>query len=504
MSISQVENVDVVVVGGGPAGATVSTLVARQGHRVLLVEKQKFPRYQIGESLLPSTIHGVCRILGVADELERAGFKRKRGGTFKWGASPEPWEFSFAVSPRLAGPTSFAYQVERSKFDSILLDNARRSGVDVREGHAVSEVLEENGRVVGVRYEDDDGQSREARARYVVDASGNGSRIHRVVGGKRNYSDFFRNIAVFGYFEGGGRLPAPKDGNIFSATFDEGWIWYIPLADNLTSVGAVVGRENAKEIQGDAAGAWRRMLKSCPEIHALLDGVDQVTQGQYAEVRVRKDYSYWKDRFWSPGMILVGDAACFVDPVFSSGVHLATYSALLAARSINSCLDGTLTEDRGFGEFEARYRREYGLFYEFLVSFYDMHHDQQSYFWEAKKITNCRGNELRAFVELVGGIVSGDASLVSSDAAVARLTTASAEFETAVQSLNDSGDLRNPIFEAKSIGAVLREGANLQGRAMFGEPIEPEAPLFTGGLVASKDGMHWTEPVGQRPAHRAR
>jgi len=93
---------------------------------------------------------------------------------------------------------------------------------------------------------------------------------------------------------------------------------------------------------------------------------------------------------------------------------------------------------------------------------------------------------------------------VSSDAAVARLTTASAEFETAVQSLNDSGDLRNPIFEAKSIGAVLREGANLQGRAMFGEPIELEAPLFTGGLVASKDGMHWREPVGQRPAHRAR
>jgi FAD-dependent halogenase len=498
MSPSEDQSFDVVVVGGGPAGSTVSTLVARQGKRVLLVDKQKFPRYQIGESLLPSTIHGVCRILGVADEIARAGFKRKQGGTFKWGTNPEPWEFSFAVSPRLAGPTSFAYQVERSKFDSILFDNARRSGVDVREGYAVSEVIEEDGRVVGIRYEDDDGQSREARARYVVDASGNGSRIHRLVGGKRNYSDFFRNIAVFGYFEGGRRMPKPADGNIFSVAFDKGWIWYIPLADNLTSVGAVVGRENVKEIQDNAAAAWRRMLKSCPEIDALLEGVDQVSEGQYAEVRVRKDYSYWKDRFWSPGMILVGDAACFVDPVFSSGVHLATYSALLAARSINSCLDGTLTEDRSFGEFEARYRREYGLFYEFLVSFYDTHHDEQSYFWKAKKITNCGGNELEAFVELIGGVVSRDASLVSSDAAMARLTATSAEFETAVRSMKDAGDRRNPFFEAESIGAIMNEGANLQGRAMFGEPIEPEAPLFTGGLVASRDGMRWTEPVGQR------
>ncbi len=498
MSFSQVEDFDVVVVGGGPAGSTVSTLVARQGHRVLLLDKQKFPRYQIGESLLPATIHGVCRILGVADELERAGFKRKRGGTFKWGANPEPWEFSFATSPRFAGPTSFAYQVERSKFDSILLDNARRSGVDIGEGYAVSAVIEEEGRVVGVRYEGDAGQSREARTRYVVDASGNGSRIHRAVGGKRSYSEFFQNIAVFGYFEGGRRLAAPNDGNIFSTAFDEGWIWYIPLADNLTSVGVVVGKENATEIQADAAGAWRRMLRSCPEIDALLDGVDQVAEGQYAQVRVRKDYSYWKDRFWSPGMILIGDAACFVDPVFSSGVHLATYSALLAARSINSCLDGTLTEDRSFSEFEARYRREYGLFYEFLVSFYDMHHDEQSYFWKAKKITNCGSSELEAFVELVGGVVSGDASLVSSDAAVARLSATSAEFETAVQRMSDSSDLRNPIFEAESIGAILREGANLQGRAVFGAPIEPEAPLFAGGLVDSSDGMHWREPFGQR------
>ncbi len=500
MSSSKDQSFDVVVVGGGPAGSTVSTLVARQGHRVLLVEKQKFPRYQIGESLLPSTIHGVCRILGVTEEIERAGFQRKQGGTLRWGANPKPWEFSFVVSTRLTNPTSFAYQVERSKFDLILLENARASGVDVREGCAVSEVIEQDGRAAGIRYVDEDGQPREAYARYVVDASGNTSRIHRFVGGKRNYSDFFRNIAVFGYFEGGVRMPKPKDGNIFCAAFDEGWIWYIPLADNLTSVGVVVGKAKAKEIQTDAAGAWRSMLKSCPEIDALLDGVDQVSEGQYAEVRVRKDYSYWKDRFWSPGMVLVGDAACFVDPVFSSGVHLATYSALLAARSINSCLDGTLTEDRSFGEFEARYRREYRLFYEFLISFYEMHHDEQSYFWKAKKVTNCAGDELEAFVELVAGVVSGDASLVGSDSTIARIIETSADFETAVQNLPDSREQQgtSTFLTAKSLRTLLSEGIDLEKRARRGEPTELEAPLFTGGLVASKDSMHWAEPVGQR------
>jgi len=134
------EEADVVVVGGGPGGSTLATLVAMRGHHVVLLEKEKFPRYQIGESLLPSTVHGICRLTGVADELAKAGFTKKRGGTFRWGATPEPWTFAFSVSPKMVGETSHAYQVERSKFDQILLDHARHMGVDVREQHAVSDV----------------------------------------------------------------------------------------------------------------------------------------------------------------------------------------------------------------------------------------------------------------------------------------------------------------------------------------------------------------------------
>ena len=173
------EEADVVVVGGGPGGSTLATLVAMRGHHVVLLEKEKFPRWQIGESLLPSTVHGICRLTGVADELAKAGFTKKRGGTFRWGANPEPWTFAFSISPKMTGETSYAYQVERSKFDQILLDHARHTGVDVREQHTVTGVIDDSDRVRGVTYTDTDGNEGTIHAKYVVDASGNKSRIHQ-------------------------------------------------------------------------------------------------------------------------------------------------------------------------------------------------------------------------------------------------------------------------------------------------------------------------------------
>src|SRR6266851_5248793 len=164
-SPGSVEEFDVIVVGGGPGGSTLASLVAMQGHRALILEKEKFPRYQIGESLLPSTVHGICRLTGVTDELARAGFMLKRGGTLRWGSNPEPWTFSFSVSPKMVGPSSFAYQVERMKFDQILLDNARRVGAEVREECAVIDVVGDAGRVRGVRYADAAGNEREVHAK---------------------------------------------------------------------------------------------------------------------------------------------------------------------------------------------------------------------------------------------------------------------------------------------------------------------------------------------------
>ncbi|MBO0802390.1 MAG: tryptophan 7-halogenase [Nocardiopsaceae bacterium] len=492
MSTSSVEEFDVVIIGGGPGGSTLAALVAKQGHRVLVLEKEYFPRFQIGESLLPSTIHGICRLTGAYDAVVDAGFTRKRGGTFRWGENPEPWTFSFGVSPRMEGQTSYAYQVERSKFDEILLRNASKVGADVREGCAVTGLLTEGDRVSGVTYTADDGQLRKATARFVVDASGNKSRFHNEVGGTRSYSDFFRSLALFGYFTGGKRLPEPNNGNILCAAFDDGWFWYIPLSETLTSVGAVVRREMAEKIQGDPEEAMRGLIAECPMISDYLSDAERVTEGQYGQLRVRKDYSYHQTKFWKPGLVLIGDAACFVDPVFSSGVHLATYSALLAARSINSVLSGTLDEELALTEFESRYRHEYGVFYEFLISFYEMHSSETSYFWNAKKVIKSSSTELEAFVDLVGGVSSGDAGLATADAAASRFLERSEEFADAVETMRgDKDQSMVPLFKSQLIRQAMQEGSDVQMRAILGEDAEAAVPMFEGGLAPSRDGLSW-------------
>ncbi|WP_431988950.1 tryptophan 7-halogenase [Streptomyces parvulus] len=484
---------DVVVVGGGPGGSTVSTLVAMQGYRVLLLEKEEFPRYQIGESLLPSTVHGICKLLGVEDELKKAAFMPKRGGTFRWGSNPEPWTFSFSVSSTFSGPTSLAYQVERMKFDQILLENARAKGVDVRERSSVADVVEEDGRVAGVVYRDADGVRHEVRSRFVVDASGNKSRIQSRIGGTRHYSDFFKNIALFGYFEGGKRLAAPNSGNILCAAFNSGWFWYIPLTDELTSVGAVLRREALDRVQGDREKALMGLIDECPLIAEYLSEARRVEDGPYGEVRVRKDYSYCQDTFWRPGMVLVGDAACFIDPVFSSGVHLATYSGLLAARSINSTLGGDIDEAKCFEEYESRYRNEYSLFHDFLVAFYDMHQDEDSYFWTAKKVIDSSAPGLESFVDLVGGGASREGGLVNAASYTEHRETDFQELsELANRPAGENGTDRD-LFDSTLVQSVLEEGAKIQVHAALGGAVDDEGPVRDGGLVPSADGMRWAE-----------
>ena len=489
------DEADVVVVGGGPGGSTLATLVAMRGHRVILLEKEKFPRWQIGESLLPSTVHGVCRLTGVADELAKAGFTKKRGGTQRWGANPEPWTFAFSVSPKMTGETSYAYQVERSKFDQSLLDHARHMGVDVREQHAVTDVIDDSDRVHGVSYTDPSGNPGTIHAKYVVDASGNKSRIYQRAGTSRQYSEFFRSLALFGYFEGGKRLPEPNSGNILSCAFDSGWFWYIPLSPALTSVGAVVRHDLAGKIQGDPQAALASLIAECPMISDYLRDAKRVTEGQYGQLRVRKDYSYANTKFWRPGMALVGDAACFVDPIFSSGVHLATYGALLAARSINSVLAQTVGEDTAFREFEQRYRREFGVFYEFLVSFYDMHVDENSYFWSAKKVTDSTSSGLESFVSLVGGVSSGEDALATAKTLAQRYKSRSSEFATAVDQLvANKEQTMVPLIRSSIVKHAMQEGAKEQARVLLGQDSGPEIPLFDGGLIASPDGLGWSLP----------
>lgn len=485
-------NFETIVVGGGPAGSTAATFIAMQGHRVLLLDEQQQPAYKIGESLLPATVHGICPMLGVSDALKRANFTTKLGGTFLWGTNPEPWTFQFGSSSKMAGSTSTAYQVERMKFDSILLNNARDKGVDVRERHKVIGLVVEDGRVVGIDYRDDRGNTRTSRARYVVDASGYQTSLNRQAG-ERIYSRFFQNLALFGYYRGGGRLPAPKQGNIFCAAFEHGWFWYIPLSPTLTSVGVVVGKENAPTLAKGWEPAMEEFIRACPAIQKLLANATRVTEGPYGELRVRKDYSYCHTKFWSPGLVLVGDAACFIDPVFSSGVHLATYSALLAARSINTCLKNELDEERCFSEFEVRYRREYAHFYDFLLAFYDKDNNIDSYYWHARKVMNSPETGNQAFIDLVGGVSgSGERLYVDSEEFLrARVGLGSLLFSESKAAATDanSGDPQRVEFYRNLIGEI----GQLQLQATLKEQRPMESPLFEGGLVPSVDGLHWAE-----------
>ncbi|MFT4127788.1 MAG: tryptophan 7-halogenase [Gordonia sp. (in: high G+C Gram-positive bacteria)] len=495
------ETVDVVVVGGGPGGSTTATLLAKSGRSVIQLEKETFPRYQIGESLLPSTVHGVCKLLGVYDTVCEAGFMRKRGGSFRWGTNPVPWNFLFAISPEFAGEGSYAFQVERMKFDQILLENAAANGVDVRQNCRVSGVIREGGdagRITGVRYVDADRVEHHITAKYVVDASGNTTRLSKHAGAERIYSDFFQNIAIFGYFEGGKRFPAPDTGNILCAAFDEGWFWYIPLSDTLTSVGVVLARDKVQHVINTQEETLRHYIDRCDIIGDMLSDATRVTEGTYGEIRLRQDYSYANTRFWGNGMVLVGDAACFIDPVFSTGVHLATYAGVLAARSINAVLDGTVSEDRAFGEFEGRYRREYAVFYEFLSAFYDMEQSEDSYFWKARKVTNFDRTDMTAFVSLVAGAYSGEEALTDPAAIAARFRESSDALADAAAKTGgmdtESGQRMGHMFSAPVVRDVMAEMSALQARTVVTErSIEP--PLLDGGLVPSADGLSWAEPV---------
>lgn len=504
--------VDVIVVGGGPAGSTLSTLVAMQGHRVLLLEREKFPRHQLGESLLPATIHGICPVLGLKEEIAAAGFPRKLGGTFRWGASKEPWTFHFATETD--STTGYAYQVERSRFDEILLRNAAKKGVDVREEHVVEGPISENGRVVGVRYRDPQGNTREARARFVVDAAGHRSTMYKLAG-ERVFSRFFQNIALYTYFENGKRLPVPNDGNILCAAFEDGWFWYIPLSDKLTSVGVVVGKDRAEALMKEGSdAAFSHFVDKCPLVKEYLDGATRVTSGMYGEYRVRKDYSYCNTRFWTDGLVLLGDAACFIDPVFSSGVHLATYSGLLAARSINTLLKQELDEATVFEEFERRYRREFGNFYQFLAAFYDMHRDEGSYFWEARKVLNTEERENEAFVRLVAGLSQGDEPLFGGAGAFfsarkgmgdwlqgelsrdPRAAMKASEAEAAPSAAGEPAASVAGFDGGAFLEGFTREIAQLQLLAKYGARRPREAPLRDEGLVPTRDGMRWQRPGG--------
>ena len=385
---------DLIVIGGGPAGATVATLVAKTGHKVLLLEKEDFPRYQIGESLLPATVMQLADLLGVREQLAAKNFVVKRGATFSWGRDTDDiWTMNFGSGPAdIIDPNApVAYNVQRSEFDEVLLENAIKHGVDVRYRHDVRSIITQDKRISGVNYVDDQGREHSAHARFVVDAAGHRGVLSSKIG-KRKFSKFFRKVSAFGYFENGARLNPPLDGNVFFETAGQAWIWYIPLSETLTSVGVVLPDTDYKEFKGDAKGCLEHYLAQCPKLTKMLKDARYSDQSPYDQIRTRGEYAYANSYFWQPGGITIGDAAGLVDVLLSSGAHLATYAALLVARSINSILDHGMDESTCFNEFEVRLRVEFAVFYQGLIGLYDMTETGEHYVsWLRNLLKNSNG-----------------------------------------------------------------------------------------------------------------
>ena len=403
----------VLVIGAGPGGSTASTLLARHGFDVTVLETSVFPRYHVGESLLPSVLQ-VFDLLGAREKLDAAGFQRKQGAFLQWGA--EEWPLDFG---ELSGQHTYAYQVRRADFDQFLLEHARSQGVNAFEGVEVSEIRFEGDRPVAAAWRvkaprsGHRRQEGEIRFDYLIDASGRNGVLSNQHLRNRRYHTVFQNVALWGYWRNARRLPGKRAGDIAVGSIPYGWLWGIPLSDGTMSVGAVMHRDTLKERRSE--GLKEILLKAVDESPLLKDLLEpgELVSKIYTEA----DYSYAADRFCGPGYGLVGDAACFLDPLLSSGVHLAMFSAMLISAGLITVRAGDIDEAQMMSFYEKSYRQAYLRFLVFLSAFYDVGRGRDSYFWEAQQLTRDdvdRQDLKGAFLRLVTGL--RDLSDAQSDA----------------------------------------------------------------------------------------
>jgi flavin-dependent dehydrogenase len=350
---------DVVVVGGGPAGSTAAGFLAQAGRRVLLVEREPFPRFHVGESLLPATLPILDR-LGVHKVIAERGFQLKYGATFHDQESGLEHTFYFL---RDKPWPSHSYQVPRADFDAILLEHARKLGVDVHQPATVESVaVDADG--VSVTAESH-GQRERVRARFLIDASGRAGLLSQKVGGRERIPNLGK-VALFAHWGGAWRAPAPDEGNIRIYVFDDGWFWWIPLAGNRTSVGCVLHARTVRDWHGTREALYHEMIRRCRRVAEGLRGAEQVT-----EMHSEANFSYRNTPVVGDRFLAVGDAIAFVDPIFSGGVHIAMQSGELAARAIDRALADGRFEARRFAGYEQSVWGGIRPFLRFIHKYYE-------------------------------------------------------------------------------------------------------------------------------------
>ena len=355
---------DVVIIGGGPGGSALASYLAKAGLQVSLFESAIHPRPHVGESLVTSTTR-VFQEIGFLETMEREGFPRKYGASWHPIKRNAELTIQFSEFPQEGIDQDYTYHVDRARFDALMLKHASNLGAKVYQGTPVEEVLMEGDRAVGVRV-GIAGHSVDVPAKVVVDASGRRALLGRQL--KLLEKDpQFDQYATHAWFKNIKRSAKgrDKDIHIYFLPIERGWVWQIPITEDITSIGVVVEKRDFMANKGDLEEWFMKMVRSTPDGEAAIEGAERVN-----EFKREGDYSYAMSRFTGPGYMMIGDAARFVDPIFSSGVSVATYSARFAAGALRSVLQDGADMKEAFDSYESTLRSGCDIWYEFICLYY--------------------------------------------------------------------------------------------------------------------------------------
>ncbi|HEV8585361.1 MAG TPA: NAD(P)/FAD-dependent oxidoreductase [Methylomirabilota bacterium] len=353
------ETFDVVVIGGGPGGSSAATFLSDGGLRVALFERERFPRFHVGESLMPATML-LLEELGAKSAIEERGFQLKYGASFYDEENGHTQTFYFL--PGMPWP-NYSYQVPRAEFDAVLLEHAKKRGVTVYQPAAVTATDFDAGGVTVTA--DGEGRPLSARAAMLVDATGRDAFIAARYGRRRRIPNLGK-VALFAHYKGAARQTGLEEGNIRIYVFREGWIWWIPLPDDVTSVGTVCHARTTREWTGKLEGLHDAMIAKSPGVSAALRGGARMTP-----VHTEANFAYDNSPVVGDRFVAVGDAIAFVDPIFSGGVYIALRTGRLAATSILEAFRAGDLSARRFAGYERRVRTGLEPLFKFIHKYYE-------------------------------------------------------------------------------------------------------------------------------------